>query len=64
MVVIWPAADFKACGVATPSPLGAASSSHHGRCHMRLVWSKTVGKSGCVNERQPDDDDEMQISNI
>jgi hypothetical protein len=29
-----------------------------------LVWSKTVGKSGCVNERQPDDDDEMQISNI
>ena len=37
-----------ACGVATPSALGAASSTHHGRCHMRLVWSKTVGKSGCV----------------
>jgi hypothetical protein len=36
-------ADFMACGVSTPNPLGAASSQHHGQCHMRLVWSKPGG---------------------
>jgi hypothetical protein len=45
---LWRTADFRACGVATPSPLGAASSTHHGRCHLRLVWKKNRGKSGCV----------------
>jgi len=30
-------------GIATPNPLGAASSTHHGWCSMRLVRSKSVG---------------------
>jgi hypothetical protein len=38
-------ADFMACGVSTPNPLGAASSKHYGQRRMRLVWSKSIGGS-------------------
>ena len=44
---LWRTADFRACGVANPSPLGAASSTHHGRCHMHLVWTKNRGEWLC-----------------
>ena len=54
---LWRTADFRACGVATPSPLGAASSTHHGRCHMRLVRKKNRGKGGCETTDDDDEDD-------
>jgi hypothetical protein len=35
-------ADCIACGAATPNPLGATSSQHHGRCRQRLVLSESL----------------------
>ena len=36
-------------GVATPNPLGAASSTHYGQRRMRLVWSKSAGgTNSCI----------------
>ena len=35
-------ADCIACGAATPNPLGAASSQHHGRRRQRSVLSESL----------------------
>ena len=35
-------ADCIACGAATPNPLGAASSQHHGQRRQRSVLSESL----------------------
>jgi hypothetical protein len=42
----WAMADCIACGTATPNPLHAASSQHHGqRCQRSVLSESTVGAS-------------------